>query len=127
MASNPTYTPSAPGNVRAAANLAANTPTVAVTVDVSANYEGVLQCGGTPAAAPSATNGLQVQLFPIVGTGVVSDSVAFGLTIPAVTSGVLAAQTFRLQTGKYSLVMKNLDGTVALNNVYATLDLISGP
>lgn len=121
---SPTYTAGAAGNASASASLAAGASRSAFTVDFSTVFEGDVQFGATFGTV-AATAGLQVSIFPVVGSTPVADTIAgpgsFVLTATASTS---QAQTVKLQTGKYSVVLKNLDATNGLTAVYATSDTV---
>jgi hypothetical protein len=119
----PTYTGGSAGNAKSSAALAAS-GTATFDVDVSTSVEGRLQVGATGGGTVAATNGLKVEVFEMVGSTAVADTVAGpGSITLAMAVSTLSAASIHLQTGKYRIKYTNLDSTNALANAYATLDL----
>jgi hypothetical protein len=124
MSVSPAMTLGAAGNGLASAGMALSA-TRNFDLDVSAAFEAQLQIGCTFGTV-AGTAGLQVQVFPKVGSTPVNDTIAGpgSFTITAVGS-TAEAQSIRLGTGKYHIVLTNLDATNALTLTYATYDLVS--
>ncbi|MCA1685080.1 MAG: hypothetical protein LC745_03680 [Planctomycetia bacterium] len=119
--SAPIYTTGAAGNASASAALAAGTSRPAFTVDLTAAYEGVLQFGATFGTI-AVTAGLQVSIYPVVGSTPVADTVAGAGSFTLAAVAGAQARTVRLQQGKYSIVLTNLDATNGLTAVYCSDD-----
>lgn len=118
----PTFTGGTAGNGKSSASLAAGASASTFDVDVSTSFEARLQVGATFGTI-AATAGLQIQIFELVGSTPVADTVAGpGSQILAAVSGA-QAMTVHLQTGKWRVKLTNLDATNGLTSVYATFDL----
>lgn len=122
--SSPNMVLGAAGNALASASIAAS-GSANFNLDLSTNdFEGHLQIGATFGTI-GTPSGLQVSIYPRIGTTPLAD------TVPAAGSFVLAAiagaqaQTVKLQTGRYHVVLTNLDTVNGLTLVYATLDVVT--
>lgn len=117
LSSDPSVTYNAQGNILNAATITNGAPNTGNIVDFSSNtLGGWVQIYCTPGTA-SATNGIQVTVFPAGDSTPHYDTVAMdNFTIPQTTSTV-AAQSRRYPTGKYSITITNLDAshTVAVS------------
>jgi hypothetical protein len=92
-------------------------------IDASPKFEAQVQfqCAFT---AVAATNGLQAQVFPGVGTGPTYDTVAAATIVIAGTASSTQNQTLKLPTGKYQFRVTNLDGTngITVTVIWASID-----
>jgi hypothetical protein len=122
MAAPVSTTSNAQGNLLASATIAASA-TRNFNLDVSAKFEAEVQLGVTFGTV-AATAGLQVQAFRRVGSGPQNDTnPALQFTIPAVAS-TTAYQSFALPTGRWNVVLTNLDATNAVTATTATSDTV---
>jgi len=120
---SPHTTTGSPGNALASQSVAAGA-SVTFNVDFSLMFEGELQIGCSFGTV-SATAGLQIQVFPRVGSTPVTDTVpGTGSTTIAAASVSSLCQTIRLQTGRYMVKLTNLDASNGLLSVYATYDAV---
>lgn len=122
MAVSPQPVFGAPGNGLASASLAANTA-VPFNIDVSVDFEAVVQIGNTGGGTVAATAGCQVTVLGRVGTGPVTDTVGYVPFTIATVISTLASQSFHLPWGRYTISLKNLDVTNAIT-IVATYDLV---
>ncbi len=118
MAVSPSMTFNAKGNILNASSVAAS-GTSTNAVDASNKFEVQIQieCAfGTVAA----TNGCQVSVYRRFGAGPTDDTIAaLTFVIPGTTS-TTKDQSIALPTGKYDVVITNLDGTNAITVTITT-------
>lgn len=83
--------------------------------DLSAKFEGQLQCKNTfPNSAPATTTGLLVSVYRRFGAGPTDDNQpVLQFTVPS-TQNVANYQSVALPTGKYDVTFKNTDTGVAV-------------
>lgn len=118
---SPSMTTGSAGNALASAPLAAS-GTTNFNVDFSAVFEGQIQVGATFGTI-AATAGLRIDVYRRIGTTPVNSTVAMLSITLAAVSGAKSLD-LALATGKYNVVLTNLDATNGLTAVYATDDTI---
>ena len=72
--------------------------------------------------AVAAPSGMQLNIYPMTGSGPTADTVSTIPYVVAVTASGSFRKSIRLEVGKYSLSMTNLDGTNALSSCSITGD-----
>jgi hypothetical protein len=112
----PTYTGNSAGNVRASASLAASaTETITTALDFSAVFEGQVHILNTPGGSVSATRGLQCQFFRRYASGpTTGQTPILTITLPSATASTAESKDVFLSTGKYALIITNLDAAQAI-------------
>jgi hypothetical protein len=99
--------------------LAASASVSTVLLDASARFEAQVQVTGTFGTV-AGTNGLQVQVFPAIGSTPAYDTIPAATMVIPGTASTTQTQTLKLPTGLYQLRLTNLDGTNPLSNVGVT-------
>lgn len=111
LTADPTVTYNTQGNVLSAATITNGTPNAGNIADFSnANLGGWVSVNCTPGTA-SATNGIQVQVFPAGDNTPHYDTVAIDTFTIAQTTSTVAQQSRFYPSGKYSITITNLDAT----------------
>lgn len=126
----PVYTPGIAGDLTSGA-LGAGADS-SFDVDLRSAFEGQLHIVSTPGSSVHATNGLKVEVFRKYG-GASPGSPTNGespcgigpYVIPSVVSTPASIDIF-LGPGFFLVKLTNLDGTNGLDDVSATLDVVSG-
>ena len=121
----PVMTFGSPGNLRAAASMAAN-GTTNIDFDVSSKAEALITVKSTPGTLGSP-KGLRCTFLPRYGN--VPDVATIPYTrveLPSETASTAESRTFRIPTGRWRLNLQNIDTVNALNTVEVTMDTIDG-
>jgi hypothetical protein len=116
LTSDPSVSYSAQGNILAVTtSIAAGASTSGSVVDFSANSLGgwisVYAKGG---ASVSSTNGCQVFIYPAGDSTPDFDTVSLPAPTLAIAASTASQQSTLLPTGKYAIILKNLDATYAI-------------
>lgn len=119
----PAMTFNTAGNALASQSLAASA-TVTFNLDFSAKFEGQLEVEANFGTI-AATAGLRVDVFPGIGSTPTYSATNpnFTYTLPAV-AGLRRTPKIFLPTGKYQVLLTNLDATNGLTTVQATTDTV---
>lgn len=115
-----TRTSGSPGNISAAASLAASASRT-VTVDFTTVGWGVLVVGCLTGGTVAASAGLQFTIFEGAGSTPEYDTVGSTYVVPATAASTQTARAIELQQGLYKLTMTNLDASNAVTP-HATSD-----
>ena len=119
----PVMTQNATGNILASSALALSASTANLDIDATTKFELELQIGVTFGAV-AATNGLQVNVYRLFGAGPTADTIQVTqFTIPG-TASTTKNQSLALPTGRYRIVLTNLDATNGLTGVTVTSSTI---
>jgi hypothetical protein len=119
----PTMTLNAAGNIRSSASLAAGANSTSSTFNVSTKFAAQIQIGATFGTL-AATNGLQIDIFRVIGSTPVVDNIPIVSFVMAGVASTARALSVELSTGQYQIKFTNLDATNGLTLVYATADTI---
>lgn len=120
----PVYTPSADGNIRASASLAA-AGTDNDDVDYSAVFEAMVHVVNTPGGTIAATRGLRIDIYRNYGTGPsIAESPMLTYFLPSTAASTAESLDIFLPTGKYNIKITNLDAANAVT-VEITGDVIT--
>jgi hypothetical protein len=115
---DPSVTFNTAGNAIASGTTIAASGSTSFTADFSSNsLGGFIQIWDTGGATVAATNGLTVAAYTTADTTPNWDTVIFGgvnFTIATVAS-TAARQSFFMPTGKYKIVLTNLDASNAIS------------
>ena len=119
----------AQGNLRASAALAAATATTVLVVDASGSYEAHVTVENTPSASRTSatTGGVKVEAFRQFSSNATPQYASVAersMLLPSNTSGTKEAATLILPTGKWGVVITNLD-PVNATTVAATADFVT--
>jgi hypothetical protein len=113
LSSDPSVTFNAQGNILAiSTSIAASASSTGNIVDFSSScLGGWIQITATGLSSVSATNGCQVSIFPAGDSTPHYDTIAmWTFTIP-ITASTVTPESIQVPTGKYSIMLKNLDAT----------------
>jgi len=110
----PSMTFGAPGNIRASASLA-NGASATHDVDYSAKLEGQITVKNTPGGAIHTVRGVKVDVQFRYGSGPAVATIPIqSLTLPSAAASTAESAPLFLSTGRYRIVITNLDITNAV-------------
>lgn len=114
LPADPSVTYNAQGNVLNAVSVANGTPNTGNICDFSTSTLGGWISVFCASGTASATNGIQVQIFPAGDSTPHYDTVSLPAATIAQTSSQSAQQSFLVPTGKYSVTLTNFDASHAV-------------
>lgn len=120
----------APSMNKAAGTLQASTSigagaSLTFSVDASSVFEAQVQIAVTFGGSVSGTAGVQIDVYPGVGSGPTYDTVSSYEVVIAAVASTSKTMTVKLSTGMYRIMLTNLDGSNSVSGVSAIWSSIS--
>ncbi len=108
----PSMTFNAAGNLLTASTVLHNNSTQSFDWDISTKLEGQMHVKNTPGGSVSASRGLQVDVYRRYGSTPTNGQTPYvTFVMPSKTASTAESAEFFLPTGKYHVILTNLDPT----------------